>query len=123
MYRMVILRISRAEIIERLGKFGAATGGAVAIYVAFVSVALIGALVLAIDIGRLTVVRSQMQNAVDAACLSAAIQLDGRANAIARADAVARNATVPTSDYGVTSGTDAITIGGRTASFSSPTRP
>ena len=108
---MVVPRISRAEIIGRLGDFGAAAGGAVAIYVAFASVALIGALVLAIDVGRLTVVRSQMQNAADAACLSATIQLDGQSGATTRAEAVARNATAPSSDYNVTSGGTAITIG------------
>ena len=108
---MVIPRMSRNGLVDRIGEFGAAAGGAVAIYVAFASVALIGALVLAIDVGRLAVVRSQMQNAVDAACISAVLQLDGETNARARAEAVARNATVPTSDYGVTSGTSAITIG------------
>ncbi len=107
---MVIPRSSLDGLVKRLGEFGAAAGGAVAIYVAFAGVALMGALVLALDVGRLTVVRSQMQNAADAACLSAAIQLDGLSNATDRAEVVARNATVPTSDYNVSSGTSAITI-------------
>ena len=108
---MVIPRRFLNGLVKRLGDFGAAAGGAVAIYVAFSGVALIGALVLALDVGRLAVVRSQMQNAADAACLSAAIQLDGQSGATTRADAVARNATAPTSDFNVTSGTNAITIG------------
>ncbi len=57
---MVIPRSSLDGLVKRLGEFGAASGGAVAIYVAFAGVALIGALVLALDVGRLTVVRSQM---------------------------------------------------------------
>ena len=108
---MVIPRMSRNGLVKRLGEFGAAAGGAVAIYVAFAGVALMGALVLALDVGRLAVVRSQMQNAADAACLSAAVQLDGRSGATTRAEAVARSATLPTSDYNVTSGGAAITIG------------
>ena len=62
---MVIPRMSLNGLVKRLGDFGAAAGGAVAIYVAFAGVALMGALVLALDVGRLAVVRSQMQNAAD----------------------------------------------------------
>jgi hypothetical protein len=49
--------------------------------------------VLALDIGRVVVLRSQMQNAADAAALSAAAQLDGQEDAITRATAAASDAT------------------------------
>lgn len=49
----------------------------------------IGALVL--DLGRVFVVRSEMQNAADAAALAAAMELDGRPLARTRAESAARD--------------------------------
>ena len=46
--------------------------GATTIYVAFAGVLALSGGVLALDIGRVVVLRSQMQNAADAAALSAA---------------------------------------------------
>lgn len=66
--------------------------GAVAIYGFYVGTLIIGAAVVAVDFGRLTVLRTQMQNAADAAATAAAAQLDGAAGATARAADVARNA-------------------------------
>ncbi len=63
--------------------------GATTIYVMFAgSLALSGG-VLALDMGRVVVLRSQMQNAADAAALSAAAQLNGLEGAISRATAAA----------------------------------
>lgn len=68
------------------------TGGATVIYVAFAgSLAMAGG-VLALDFGRVVVLKSQMQNAADAAALSAATQLDGTNGAINRAERLARDA-------------------------------
>ena len=66
--------------------------GATAVYVALLAPLLLGTGVLAVDVGRLVVLRSQMQNAADAAAISAANQLDGEDGARDRATAVAKSA-------------------------------
>lgn len=66
--------------------------GATIIYVAFAgSLAMAGG-VVALDFGRVVVLKSQMQNAADAAALSGATQLDGLSGAISRATRIARDA-------------------------------
>ncbi len=72
-------------------------GGSVAVYSTFIIVLAIGLGALAIDVGRMTVLRSQMQDRADAGAMAAAVQLDGRDGAQARATAVATNATKQTS--------------------------
>lgn len=67
-------------------------GGASAVYLALIAPLVLGTGVLAVDVGRLVVLRSQMQNAADAAAISAANQLDGEDGARARATSVANNA-------------------------------
>ena len=67
-------------------------GGAVAIYIAMVSLLLLGSGVLAIDYGRMAVLRTQMQNAADAAALAGAVELNGYEDARDRAEQVARTA-------------------------------
>ncbi|MCH6590538.1 MAG: hypothetical protein IH806_08555, partial [Proteobacteria bacterium] len=62
-------------------------------YSAFFIVFAIGLGALAIDVGRMTVLRSQMQDRADAGAMAAAVHLDGREGAQARATAVAMNAT------------------------------
>ncbi len=66
--------------------------GATAIYVAFAGTLALSGGVLALDIGRVVVLRSQMQNAADAAALSAAAQLDGQTDAVTRGTAAASSA-------------------------------
>lgn len=66
--------------------------GAAAIYTAFAGTLALSSGVLGLDIGRVVVLRSQMQNAADAAALSAAAQLDGQTGAITRATAAAIDA-------------------------------
>ncbi len=66
--------------------------GATTIYVMFAGTLALSGGVLALDIGRVVVLRSQMQNAADAAALSAAAQLDGQDGAITRATAAASDA-------------------------------
>ncbi|MEX0618119.1 MAG: pilus assembly protein TadG-related protein [Pseudohongiellaceae bacterium] len=51
---------------------------------------LVGFGAVAIDLGRIFVLRSEMQNAADAAAIAAAMELDGSAGARARAEAAAR---------------------------------
>lgn len=63
--------------------------GAVAIYVAIVGVLVMGSLVLGVDIGRMAVLRAQLQNAADAAALGAATALDGSPGARDRATVIA----------------------------------
>ena len=60
--------------------------GAILVMAALMLVLLIGVAALALDLGRLFVLHTEMQNAVDAAVLSAAAELDGETGA--RADAM-----------------------------------
>ena len=69
--------------------------GGVAIYAAFVSVLVMGAAVLSLDFGKATVLKAQMQNAADAAVMSAAMQLDGQGGAQNRAIAVIEEMGAP----------------------------
>jgi Flp pilus assembly protein TadG len=78
--------------------------GAAAIYVAFAGTLALSGGVLALDIGRVVVLRSQMQNAADAAALSAAAQLDGQSGAITRGTAAASNAISNTTNLSDTAG-------------------
>lgn len=66
--------------------------GAILVMTAVIIIVLIGVAALALDIGRITVLRNQMQNAADAAALAAAVELDTRAGARTRAMAAAREA-------------------------------
>lgn len=68
--------------------------GAIMIMMALIIIVLIGVAALALDIGRLVVLRSQMQNAADAAALAAAVELDTESGALDRAKAAAREAIV-----------------------------
>jgi hypothetical protein len=60
--------------------------GAVAVMVAVAMIALVGFLGLVIDLGRLFVIKAELQNAADACALAAAQELDGNANALTRAE-------------------------------------
>lgn len=59
--------------------------GAILVMAAFILVILIGVAAFALDLGRLFVLHTEMQNAVDAAALSAAAELDGEHDAFDRA--------------------------------------
>jgi Flp pilus assembly protein TadG len=65
--------------------------GGVAAFGAMVALTAIGAGAVAVDVGRMTVLRSQMQDAADARAMAAAVQLDGRDGAQDRARAVAED--------------------------------
>lgn len=77
--------------------------GGVALYAAFAGTLLIGSMALGVDVGRMTVLRTQMQNAADAAALAASAQLDGLDGARARATAVAETTATDTSGFSLTS--------------------
>ncbi len=66
--------------------------GGVAIYTAFLAVIGIGGAALAVDYGRLAVVKTQMQDRADAGAMAAAVYLDLKPGAMARATDVATNA-------------------------------
>ncbi len=68
--------------------------GAIAVMAALFVVVLIGFAALALDLGRLYVLRTEMQNAADAAAMAAAAELDARDNAIFDAKAAAREAFI-----------------------------
>ncbi len=62
-------------------------------------IALLGFAALAVDIGRLLVLRSEIQNAADTAALAAAKELNGLSDARQRARLAARNALQNTSHF------------------------
>lgn len=64
--------------------------GAYLVMMALLIVVLIGIAALAIDVGRLLVMKTEMQNAVDAAALAAAAELDTNVGAQGRAKTAAR---------------------------------
>lgn len=66
--------------------------GAVAVYTAVFAILGVSAGAIAIDFGRLQLVRTQMQHTADAAALAGAIHLNGQDGARDRAENVARNA-------------------------------
>jgi len=93
-----------AVILTFVAGFSRDRRGAVAIYAAFAGTLALSGGVLALDIGRVVVLRSQMQNAADAAALSGAAQLDGQSDAITRATAAASGALSNSSNLSDTAG-------------------
>lgn len=89
----------KALVMDLLAKMTRSRDGSVAMYVALFIVAIIGAAGLAIDIGRLSVLKGQMQDTADAHSLAAAVQLDGRDNAISRARKMALSASAGNSAF------------------------
>lgn len=69
------------------------------VIVAIILVALISLSALALDVGRLLVLKNEMQMAVDAATLAAARELDGNANAIIDARKAAREVLAHNSHF------------------------
>ncbi len=90
-YTSPMKRLFRKFVVKTGGVHRGEAGG-VAVYSAFFIVFAIGVGALAIDVGRMTVLRSQMQDRADAGAMAAAVQLDGRLGAQTRAAAVAMNA-------------------------------
>lgn len=82
--------------------------GGLTVYAALFATVAVSVGTIAIDFGRMTVLRSEMQNRADAAAMAAAVQLDGRENAMARATDIAMNAVVEPS--GIPEGTELITV-------------
>lgn len=62
-------------------------GGAVAIMVAFSIFVLVGMLGLVLDLGRMFIIKTELQNGVDACALAAARELNGDATSLTRAEA------------------------------------
>jgi hypothetical protein len=60
--------------------------GAVSVATALSVVVLVGLLGAVIDLGRIFIVKTELQNAADACALAAALELDGNANALTRAE-------------------------------------
>ena len=66
--------------------------GSISAYSAILAVIGIGGAALAVDFGRAAVLRTQMQDRADAGAMAAAVYLDFKPGAMARAEDVARNA-------------------------------
>lgn len=81
----------RRRLAAQVRAFARDRNGATMVYVGVTMVALVGVGALSIDVGQMVVLRNEMQNAADSACLGAAAQLNGTAGARTRAQAVAQN--------------------------------
>ncbi|MDX8406619.1 MAG: pilus assembly protein TadG-related protein [Mariprofundus sp.] len=77
--------------------------GAILIMTAVMIVVLIGIGALALDIGRLLVLNTEIHNAADSAALAAAYELDGNSGARSRAKKAARKLLTHTGHFGQTS--------------------
>lgn len=75
-----------------LKRFQVDENGGITVFVGFFSVLALGVGALVLDVGRMSVMRSQMQNRADSAVMAGASQLDGRPGAQARATALAVDA-------------------------------
>lgn len=75
--------------------------GASAIFLSFLTILGLGGAALVIDIGQMSVLKTQMQNSADASAMAAARYLNGTPDARVRAEAVARNAAQASSAWSV----------------------
>jgi Flp pilus assembly protein TadG len=83
------------RLVKRVfGRLGGDEHGGVAIYVALVSVIMLGFGALVVDLGRLYTLQTELQNAADAAALAGAAELDGSPTAITRARLAAKTALI-----------------------------
>ena len=73
--------------------------GAFLVMIILMLVVLLGFAALVIDVGRLLILRTEMQHAVDAAALAAAVELDQSDQAIVNAKKAARIAITDTSHF------------------------
>lgn len=89
-------------------RFSMAPDGAVSIYVALVSVVMIGFGALVVDLGRLFTLQTELQNAADAAALSGAAELDGSSTAITRARLAAKNTLISNRQTFATGGANVV---------------
>ncbi len=97
--------------------------GSVSIYAAMFSIVAIGGGALVIDYSRSAVLYTQMQNAADAAAMSAAFHLDGKDGARVRATSVALNALSNTSSIPDGSGATQLTANPADITFYSEIDP
>ena len=74
--------------------------GAILVMAAVTFVALVGIGALALDVGRLLILNTEMHNAADSAALAAAYELDGKSGARTRARAAAKNLLVHKGHFG-----------------------
>ncbi len=101
--------------------FARERSGSVAVFAGLTIMLLIGASALVFDVGRMGVLKAQMQNAADAAALAGAVQLDGFDGARARAQTVAEDAAKQSSLIETAGGIATISVGD--VSFFSAYRP
>ncbi len=80
-------------LFDRFRTFARNDSGGIAVYTAFFAILGIGAAALALDIGRMSLLRTEMQNRADAGAMAGARYLDGRDGAQGRAREVAIQAT------------------------------
>lgn len=81
-------------LFDRFKTLAGNESGGIAVYTAFFAILAIGAGAIALDIGRMSLLRTEMQNRADAGAMAGARYLDGRAGAQGRAREVAVRATL-----------------------------
>lgn len=79
------MKIKRASLIGNVHSTARRQSGAVLLLVTFSLILFFGMATLAIDVGRLYIIKSQLQNAADAGALRAAKELDGSQTGVTRA--------------------------------------
>lgn len=79
------MRLSPGRLPRRVPRQAARQRGAVLITTALVLLFLLGFMGIALDFGRLFIVKSELQTAMDSCALAAARELDGKAGAVSRA--------------------------------------
>ena len=97
---------SHNVLARAVGRLCRNESGGVAIYVALISVLMLGFGALVVDLGRLFTLQTELQNAADTAALSGAKELDGSSTAITRARLAAKNAFISNRQTFATGGSD-----------------
>jgi len=104
----VVTDFGAMDRVCRLSRIVMCRDGGLTVYAALFAMVAVSLGTIAIDFGRMAVLRNEMQNRADAAAIAAAVQLDGREKAMERATNVAINAVDEPS--GIPEGTEFITV-------------
>lgn len=101
-------------IAKHITTFADDEDGGVLVYWAMALAAFLGLLGLTFDFGRLATTQSELQSYADSVAIAAAAELDGRSDALTRAERAAQNLISDTQTFGngdtVLSGVDAFTL-------------
>ncbi|MFN0114972.1 MAG: pilus assembly protein TadG-related protein [Paracoccaceae bacterium] len=85
---------------SRLRRFGRDDEGAILVFWAVALAVMLGIVALSFDVGRMAATQSELQSYADHVALAAAAELDGKSDAITRANAAAANLIADWQTYG-----------------------